>query len=292
MIPIRIAFYADTPWNMLYIVDYVFDVAFIVDLYLRFRHFALEVHMSDGVHIVDEPSKIPKAYLKSWAPFDIVATLPVDIVYIIVASVSGVPILQLQLTYCRLVKLTRATRTMQQLGSIGYTLRNGAVKNLVKVSKLVIMFMLVAHWAGCFFFKLAFLYEPQDGISWVSSAPRLDNSTSAIQHVSSSYVHAFYWAVNLLTSVGYGDIVPTIMPEYYFNIFIMMIGGLLYSVIVANLEDIVANTDPTSKLFKIEMISSMSSCSGGNCQIGFARALRCTWQINGPSRRGRARTRY
>ena len=250
MIPLRIAFVGDRPWNSLLIVDYVFDITLIIDVFLRFRHFAIEVHMSDGVQVVDEPKDIPKAYLKSWAMIDIVATLPVDIIYAVIMLASGKEILLMQVALCRLVKLARVSRMGQHLGALGYTLRNGVLKNLVKVGKLVIMFLLVAHWAGCFFFKIAKTYGDSEGTSWVMLASRLNANSRNATQTTSEYVHSFYWAVNLVTSVGYGDIVPTMMPEYYFNIFIMMIGGILYSVIVANLEDIVANTDPTSKLFQ------------------------------------------
>ena len=62
------------------------------------------------------------------------------------------------------------------------------------------------------------------------------------------YINAFYWGAATITTVGYGDVSPTSMAEIIFAIICIIMAVIIYTLIIANLEDIVANLDVTSTL--------------------------------------------
>lgn len=57
------------------------------------------------------------------------------------------------------------------------------------------------------------------------------------------YVSAIYWAITTLTTVGYGDISPSTEAEYYYAIVAMVVGGLFYGLIVAQLSALMTAVD-------------------------------------------------
>lgn len=64
------------------------------------------------------------------------------------------------------------------------------------------------------------------------------------------YVFCLYWAISTLTTVGYGDIVPISNNEQLFNSVAFVVGTLVFSLIIVNLQDIIAELDVTEDHFK------------------------------------------
>merc|ERR1719262_421756 len=58
------------------------------------------------------------------------------------------------------------------------------------------------------------------------------------------YVSALYWAVMTITSIGYGDIVPTRYEEYLLAIFAMLVGAITWAYVIGSACGILANLDP------------------------------------------------
>merc|ERR1719272_1695034 len=63
------------------------------------------------------------------------------------------------------------------------------------------------------------------------------------------YVSAIYWAMTTLTTVGYGDIVPTTDGERLFATLSMMVGGAFYGYVVGAINSMVSNSDLNSSAF-------------------------------------------
>jgi hypothetical protein len=92
VVPLRIAFpFPDTKFDdaslqltqhYLYslMIDEAWDLFFLVDMFLRFRYFAVKDPTADGVYLTD-PEDIQHAY-RSWGGgfyFDLIASLPFDL---------------------------------------------------------------------------------------------------------------------------------------------------------------------------------------------------------------------
>ena len=85
----------------------------------------------------------------------------------------------------------------------------------------------------------------------------LSKLTTASARFARRYVTALYWSIATLTTVGYGDISANqgSVGEVYYNILTLILGTLIYTLIIANLEDMVSQLDTTMSLFKEKLDS-------------------------------------
>ena len=82
------------------------------------------------------------------------------------------------------------------------------------------------------------------------------------------YVNSLYWGVTTLGAIGYGDFYPVSLIERLYTILILLLGGLIYSLTVANLDEIVAQADITSVLFQTKMEKMKAYLSFRKCDSG------------------------
>ena len=71
--------------------------------------------------------------------------------------------------------------------------------------------------------------------------------------LSEKYVAGIYWAFTTLTTVGYGDIIPSTDSERIFVTFSMMIGALLFAYIVGDIGSLLNTLDRQSALVEEKM---------------------------------------
>lgn len=145
---------------------------------------------------------------KKWLLVDGIAALPLS------AMLTGTPVPLL-----RLLKLARVAQFMRQWRQ--QQLHN---VNLLRLVFFAYWFILSAHWIACGWLALR-------GV-----AAEFDPKTN--------YVHALYWCITTLTTVGYGDITPHNNAQIVYAIATMIIGAGLYGYIIANVANILANINP------------------------------------------------
>ena len=79
-------------------------------------------------------------------------------------------------------------------------------------------------------------------IDWVSNYAYVDPDDSLV----SLYIVSLYWSTATLSTLGYGDVIPTTDLERVFVVVATILGGSMYAYIVGNVCGIAASMDEKS----------------------------------------------
>merc|ERR1719428_2185922 len=91
-----------------------------------------------------------------------------------------------------------------------------------------------------------------EGISWITD--RWWGPNSPCNHFD-AYLAAAHFAVMTITSIGYGDIVPTRNEELAIGCFCQLVGGLTWAYVIGSICGIIQSSNPV----RIEFEQSMDA---------------------------------
>lgn len=233
-VPYRVGF-SEPAYGIWYVADFCIDMYFYVDVLLNFFTAYWETSTDDDdFHYVTNLWKIQKHYLKGWFVPDAISLIPIE--YIartvdgtsacsweseaacgIAAQVTRVPE---ALRLLKLLRLLRVVRTKLILARYQETLMR--VYKVVTIVRLIALLLLVSHFTACMY---AYVYEFE----------REDRSGQTGRKFD-MYVAALFWSVQTLTTVGYGNVVPTTVSERIVAILVMITGGFVFSAIISGVN--------------------------------------------------------
>jgi len=220
--PLRIAL--DLPLHgWFYFLDTFISCVFLVDLILTFFT-AVYVNAA----LVKDPKNVAQRYLKRWFIIDLLAVLPLDLIF-------GSFMINARLL--RLLRLAHVATFMQKV----------AKANVINASLLRMVFLafwvsLFAHWAAC---------------GWIAvGAGNITSEWKATHGLL--YLRSLYWAVTTLVTIGYGDITPVTPKQTVFCILVELLGAGLYGYVIAIFASLIAKLDVARTHFT-EQIEKMNT---------------------------------
>jgi hypothetical protein len=241
VIPVRIAFEGEilVQWK---ITDYILDSIFLIDIFINFLT-ALEDDSGD--YIINR-KVIAKDYLFSWFFIDFVSCIPIT--FIMEFFYSGLKssakantskFLKLMkipriFRILRVIKMIKIFNRAKQLAKIVENINLSSETKSIYVSLILMCFLL--HMVGCFFAVAANISSDLGLVNWVE-----DNGLSD-EMILSKYLACLYWAAVSISTVGYGDILPTNPIEITVEIFLVFSGVAMYSYIVSKLSNLFSST--------------------------------------------------
>ena len=130
--------------------------------------------------------------------------------------------------------------------------------NLVslRVLGMIVRLMFMVHMLGCFWFYVGIQsMEAGEEVSWISSyddGKALDGCDEPTVgcNVYRQYIYSIYWSLTTLTTVGYGDIVPTNMPERIYCLFAMLMGAMMFGYMMSTIGSMVTTMDKQAALIE------------------------------------------
>lgn len=221
-----------TPWWT------VFSLIGLCDVLLQFFTTVEE----DGM-VVRDRRIIADRYLRRWMVLDLLANLP----YALILDPSHPAVLPALLPLLRLQKLVRITLRWQSL----QVLQTSALRIL----RYAITIVLTANGGACLWLWIGLRELGPDG--WIQ---RLQLVRSQFHDL---YLHALYWTVTTLATVGYGDITPKTPSEMMVAILVMFTGASLYAFAVGNVVNVVSDLD-RGRLHHNNRQSAITSYLGRN----------------------------
>ena len=245
VMPFRLGFFieADTIWWRLY--DGVIDLVFWLDIIFNFR----TTYLDDNMTHVTVPEMICARYMKGWFLIDLVSCMP----FHLLGSKSE----QKRNMLWKLFRALRLFKLAKVFNSNFKFLRNDYFEmhtSLVRCFKLMLTLLFLAHLFGCFWSYTAgeaMEMDPDDEstLSWwtndhMNAAVFLsEDDWSGYSNLAQRYVASVYWAFTTMTTVGYGDIVPSSDTERVYATVIMILGATVFGYVVGSVSAIANNSN-------------------------------------------------
>ncbi|RDY04230.1 Potassium channel AKT1, partial [Mucuna pruriens] len=221
------------PQAPLSITDNIVNGFFAVDIVLTF--FVAYIDKTTYL-FVDEPKQIAWKYARTWLAFDVVSSIPSELVQ----KISPSPLQSYGLfNMLRLWRLRRVSAMFSRLEKD----RNYNYF-WVRCAKLISVTLFAVHCAACFYYLIAARYhDPKK--TWIGATM----GDFLQQSLWTRYVTAIYWSITTLTTVGYGDLHPVNSREMIFDIFFMLFNLGLTAYLIGNMTNLVVHGTSRTRRF-------------------------------------------
>ena len=99
------------------------------------------------------------------------------------------------------------------------------IASMLSVVKIILFFVILWHWSSCvWFFVNTRIENPEETFTWYNYN-ELDEESVLVK-----YLYSIYFTMNIVTSVGYGDMFATTDLERVMTMLVILTGDALFAV--------------------------------------------------------------
>ncbi|XP_052537918.1 cGMP-gated cation channel alpha-1 [Tympanuchus pallidicinctus] len=214
-----------------FIVDYVSDIIYIADMFVRTRTGYLEQGL-----LVKEEQKLKEKYKSSLQfKLDFLSIIPTDLLYF-----------KLGLNYPEL-RINRLLRVARMFEFFQRTETRTNYPNIFRISNLVMYIVIIIHWNACVYYSISKAIG-FGADTWVYP----NTSHPEFARLTRKYVYSLYWSTLTLTTIG--ETPPPVQDsEYFFVVVDFLVGVLIFATIVGNVGSMISNMNAARAEFQAKI---------------------------------------
>jgi hypothetical protein len=229
------------------------NAVFFIDTFMVF----FRAYRDENGQLIFNLRTIARRYIRSgWFFVNLLASVPTTTVlyakyYRNAEQVTGDTLFIVELF--KLLRLVRINVRIKKLLNTSETVSKIYERvnlGITLTVKFLFLIVLVSHWIGCIWGFVAYV---ENGHTW--SEEKMLNATTWISNWYvpgpglnpigySNYMDRYwlciFWAIQTITSIGYGNIVPVTSLEYAVANALMLCAGIFWAFVIGSLVDVVA----------------------------------------------------
>ena len=264
IMPYRICFYdQDIFWWK--ILEYAIDFGFMLDVIIN----SLSAYFENEI-LIKERRQILCKYAKSWMALDIIACLPFELIFEFsglenesTSQASDYNSLLRLLRLPRLYRMFRITRLLKILkvtneeNFIGFQDMITMHYRVVRAILFVFFSFIFSHLFACLWFWIAriqnFSYDCWAVKTGIQDLPP-----------EKQYLWSIYWALQVLTTVGFGDVVAYTNSERVVCILWMIVGAFLFAYFIGLISIVLSTIDTKKSKLILKLTKITDFCREAN----------------------------
>jgi hypothetical protein len=200
------------------VVDMAWTLFFMVDIYINFN----TPYLLEGAWVKDKKI-IRSRYLRSWFVMDLIATIPFDLLLMLLAV--NHPLISSVTRLIRIFRVFRLFRLSDVVVNLSAHGKGRLVTDIVLDANANMKITLLIFWSII-------------GLNTISCGWLIISPQFMVGDPFKDYVMGAYWAVTTLTTVGYGDISPVGEAARLYTMLVMMVGVIIYGLIIGNISNV------------------------------------------------------
>ena len=240
VLPLRLT-WGNGTMGPLFAVDLVIDCLFLTDIWLNFN-----TGFDDGGILEMRRGAVRRHYLRSWFAFDLLASLPLDLVSLTegTCELEDLACRQRQalVRLPRLIRLLRVPRLFRYVRKFEGKLPINSTG--MRMVKLVYCIVLFAHVNAC----VQYLIEDMEGFpddGWVNQSDGLQ-----FKGTTSQYTHAIFRALSHMLCIGYGRFPPQSLTDMWLTMLSMISGATCYAMFLGHATNLIQSLDSSRRQYR------------------------------------------
>jgi len=254
MLPFEVALIS-TPGPKLMLFDNIINGIFICDMVLNFNvgyaandNTAHVVYVRNPFMIAGNYMAMPfsKNLTAGWFWPDLITVIPWDSLSTRMKDVKNLRSMRL-VRVLRLVRMLRLVRVIKLFKRwhtvVGFSFA------LVKCARCTCLTLLLVHWLACVWAHLG--QHPEEYLkgstiedTWISEIAQIEGEETVEDlGLFKIYTRSLYWCTVVLTTVGFGDVIPHNSAEHIMMVITIFITGFTWAWVVGNVVDVINNSD-------------------------------------------------
>ncbi|OIT08427.1 PREDICTED: potassium channel AKT1-like [Nicotiana attenuata] len=243
--------FLDRPRGPIAIIDNIVNGFFAFDIILTFFVAYLD---KSTYSMIDDPKLIAWRYTSSGFVFDVISTVPSELVR------KALPHSFQSYGYFSMLRLWRLRRASAMFARLEKNRKFSYFG--VRVLKLICVTLFAVHCAGCFYYLLA-ARKKDPTKTWLSLAMGNFHDRS----IWDLYVMCIYWSITTLTTTGYGDLHAVATEEMIFTMIYMLFDLGLTAYLIGNMTNLVVHGTSKTRKFRDTVQAASSFAQRNNLPV-------------------------